>query len=79
MDTYTAGATWGNATVTINGGGTGYSETEVDNILIDMAASVALISKTITLQGNNAAPSVASAAAIVTLEGVGRTCTVVTN
>jgi len=80
MVDYTAGATWGNTEVTINPAATyGYSSTEIDNILIDMAASVALISKTITLQGSSAARTVASDAAVATLTGVGRTCTVVTN
>ena len=80
MNTYTAGATSGNATITINPSvGYGYDSTEIDNILIDMAASLALIGKTITLQGSNAARTSASDAAVATLTGVGRTCTVITN
>jgi len=80
MIDYTAGATWGNTGVTINPSATyGYSSGEIDNMLIDMAASVALKSKTITLQGSSAARTAASNAAVATLTGVGRTCTVVTN
>jgi peptidoglycan/xylan/chitin deacetylase (PgdA/CDA1 family) len=80
MNTYTAGATWSNVNITINPKfGYGYSSTEIDNILIDMAASVALISKTITLKGWNAARTAASNAAVATLTGVGRTNTLVLN
>jgi hypothetical protein len=80
MVDYTSGATWGNTRVTINPSATyGYSSAEIDNMLIDMAASVALISKTITLQGSSAARTAASNAAVATLEGVGRTCIVLTN
>lgn len=78
--TYTAGAVWSNATITILPGvGKGLTATEIDNMLIDMAASPSLIGKTITLNGNNAARTAASNAAKATLEGVGRTCTVLTN
>jgi len=78
--TYTSGATWGNATITINpSAGYGYDSTEIDNMLIDMAASTALISKTITLQGANAARTAASDAAVATLTGAGRTNTLVLN
>lgn len=80
MVDYTSGATWGNAEILINpAAGYGYDEDEIDNMLIDMAASVALISKTITLQGSSAARTAASDAAVATLEGAGRNCTVVTN
>ena len=78
--TYTAGAFWSNANITINPAvGYGLDGTEVDNMLIDMAASPTLISKTITLMGSNAPRTVASNAAVATLEGIGRTCTVNTN
>jgi len=80
MIDYTAGATWGNTTIMINpSAGYGYDSTEIDNMLIDMAASVALISKVITLQGSSAARTAASNAAVLTLEGAGRLNTVVTN
>ena len=77
---YTPGATWGNATITITPSvGFGLSSTEVNNMLIDMAASPTLIGKTIDLRGSNAARTAASDAAVATLEGVGRTNTVYTN
>ena len=69
MEVYTSGATWGNATVTINPAvGYGYSETEVDNILIDMAASDSMSGKIITLQGSSLARTSASDAAVAKLE-----------
>ncbi len=79
IDTYTAGATWSNATVYINpAAGYGLDSTEVDNILIDMANSASgPASKVITLQGANAARTTASDAAVATLQGRG--CTVNTN
>jgi hypothetical protein len=78
--TYTAGAVWSNATITILPDvGKGLTATEIDNMLIDMAASPSLIGKTITLNGNNAPRTAASNAAKATLEGVGRNCTVLTN
>jgi hypothetical protein len=79
MNTYTAGATWTNARVLINpASGYGMDSTEIDNMLIDMANSVGgPTSKTITLQGANAARTSASDAAVATLEGRG--CTIQTN
>ena len=69
MDTYTAGATWSNATVKINPSvGYGYDSTEIDNILIDMAASNIFSGKTITLQGSSLARTSASDAAVLKLE-----------
>ena len=80
MVDYTAGATWGNAVIIINpSAGYGYSATEIDNMLIDMAASVALIGKTITLKGSSAARTAASDAAVAILIGAGRNNTVLTN
>lgn len=78
MVTYTSGATWSNATVTINPAvGYGYSSTEIDNILIDMDNSGVFSGKTITLQGSNAARSSASDTAVANLEAAG--CTIITN
>jgi len=69
MDTYTAGATWSNAPVTIKPSvGYGYDSTEIDNILIDMAASNIFSGKTITLQGSSLARTSASDAAVLKLE-----------
>jgi hypothetical protein len=81
MDTYTGGVTgWENVNVTINPAApAGYSGTEVDNILIDMANDPSMVSKTITLQGSSAARTAGSNAAVATLTGVGRTNIVVTN
>lgn len=82
---YTSGATWGNATVRIVPATSyGYSATEVDNILIDMAASDSMDGKTITLTGSSAARTSASDAAVTKLETVDSgyvhaACTVVTN
>jgi hypothetical protein len=78
MVDYSAGATWCNVTITINPStGYGYSSIEIDNMLIDMAASLALVNKVITLRGSSAARTSASDAAVATL--VARGCTVVTN
>jgi hypothetical protein len=81
MDTYTGGVTgWEDVNVTINPAApAGYSGTEVDNILIDMANDPSMVSKTITLQGSSAARTAGSNAAVATLTGVGRTNIVVTN
>jgi hypothetical protein len=80
MNTYTAGATWGNAGITINPSvGFGYTSAMIDNMLIDMAASAALIGKSIFLNGSNAPRTAASNAAVATLQGAGRTNTVFTN
>ena len=69
IDTYTAGATWSNATVTINPSvGYGYDSTEIDNILIDMAASNIFSGRIITLQGSSLARTSASDAAVLKLE-----------
>ena len=77
MDTYTSGATWTNATVTINPyTGYGYSSTEIDNMLIDMDNSV-FNNVTITLQGSSAARTSASDTAVNDLVANG--CTVITN
>ena len=56
MNTYTGGATWSNAAVTINPStGYGYDQTEIGNIIIDMNNSASgPASKTIALQGANA-------------------------
>ena len=79
MTDYTAGSVWSNATVIINPAvGYGYSSTEIDNILIDMANSVGgPTGKTITLQGSSQPRTLASDAAVATLEARG--CTVITN
>jgi len=62
-----SGVSWPNISITINpSAGYGYSSTEIDQILIDMAAS-GLTGVTITLQGNNAARTSASDAAYSTL------------
>lgn len=77
---YTSGATWTLImSSTINPSvGYGYSSTEIDNMLIDMAASLGTVSeKTITLKGSSAARTSASDAAVSTLNGKG--WTVVTN
>ncbi len=72
---YTAGATWRNINVTINpSAGYGFSTTEMDNILIDMANSGVMANKTINLLGSNSPRSSASDAAVTTLEAAG--CTV---
>ena len=61
MVDYTAGATWENVNINISpDAGYGLSSTEIDNMLIDMAASQTLSGKTITLQGSNAARTSAS-------------------
>ena len=80
MSEYTAGAIWSlTDTSYINPSpGYGYSATEIDNILIDMAASLGTVSgKTITLQGTSAARTSASNTAVATLNGKG--WTIVTN
>ena len=80
MSEYTSGATWSlNDTSLINPAtGYGYSATEIDNMLIDMAASLGTVSaKTITLKGSSAARTSASNAAVATLNGKG--WTIVTN
>jgi hypothetical protein len=52
----------------------GLSQANVDQLLIDLAASGTwLAPKLVTLTGTNAAPSSASAAAIITLTGNGVT------
>ena len=85
MVDYTAGQVWPNTRVTINPSvGYGYSSTEIDNMLIDMAASNIMSGKTITLQGSSAARTAASNAAVTkltTLDSgyVHAACTVVTN
>lgn len=71
---YTSGATWTlNGLSTINPStGYGYSATEIDNMLIDMAASLGtVLAKTITLKGSSAARTSASDAAVSTLNGKG--------
>jgi len=71
MTAYTSGSTWPNQNVTINpSAGYGYSSTEIDNMLIDMAAS-GVSGVTITLQGSNAWRTPASDAAGATLVGNG--------
>lgn len=79
MNTYTAGAVWSNATVTINpASGYGYDSTEIDNILIDMANSAGgPSSKTITLKGSSQPRTSASDAAVATLQARG--CIIITN
>ncbi len=77
MDTYTSGATWTNATVTINPyTGYGYSSTEIDNMLIDMDNS-GFNNVTITLQGSSAARTAASDAAVNNMTA--NSCTIITN
>lgn len=49
------------------------TQTEVDQLLIDLAATGDAGSATIDLRGNNAAPSAASATAITTLQSLGHT------
>jgi hypothetical protein len=80
MNTYTSGATWSNTSeiTIVPSEGYGYSATEIDNMLIDMAAS-SPAGETITLTGSSAARTAASDAAVATLQGAGRLCTVVTN
>ena len=80
MSDYTAGATWSltDSSYIFPSTGYGYSATEIDNILIDMAASLGTVSgKTITLKGSSAARTSASDAAVATLNGKG--WTIVTN
>jgi|GEM_PF-1325275 len=78
MVNYTSGATWSNAAVLINTSvGYGFSSTEIDNILIDMANSGTMSGKVITLQGASAARTSASDVAVATLEAAG--CTINTN
>jgi len=85
MVDYTSGATWHNATITINpADGYGYSSAEIDSMLIDMAASNTMSGRTITLQGSSAARTAASDAAVtkLTTTDSGYThvgCTVITN
>jgi hypothetical protein len=85
MVDYTAGAVWTNIFITINpSAGYGYSSTEIDNMLIDMAASNSMSGKTITLQGSSQARTAASNTAVtkLTTTNSGYThvaCTVVTN
>lgn len=82
---YTIGGTWENVNITINPDtGYGLSSTEIDNMLIDMAASQTLSGRTITLQGSNAGRTSASddAVAILTTLNSGYTHavnTVITN
>lgn len=74
MADYTAGATWSlNDSSTINPApGYGYSSTEIDNMLIDMAASLpVVVNKSITLQGSSAGRTSASDAAVTILNGKG--------
>lgn len=74
MTDYTAGATWSlNDTSIINPApGYGYSSTEIDNMLIDMAASLpVVVNKSITLRGSSAGRTSASDAAVATLNGKG--------
>jgi len=69
MVDYTAGQIWPDIRVTINPfAGYGYDSTEIDNILIDMAASDSMSGKTITLTGSSAARTAASDAAVLKLE-----------
>ena len=78
MIDYTSGATWSNATVTINPAvGYGYDSTEIDNILIDMDNSAVFSGKTITLQGSSAARTTNSDTAVNDLVAAGNT--VITN
>ncbi|MDA3953113.1 MAG: hypothetical protein PF485_05670 [Bacteroidales bacterium] len=85
MIDYTSGATWGNATINIQpSAGYGYDSTEIDNMLIDMAASNSLSGKTITLTGSSAARTAASDIAVTKLETtdsgyVHEGCTIITN
>lgn len=81
MDTYTAGATWGNAYVVIDPDvGYGYSSTEIDNMLIDMDNSGVFSGQTIELKGSSAPRTSASDAAVTHLESTaGGSNTVITN
>ena len=75
---YTSGGTWNNINVEINPSvGYGLSASEIDNMLIDMAASIALVGKTIKLQGSNSPRTSLSDTAVSTL--LSRGCTVITN
>jgi len=76
--TYTTGGVWSNTSgISINPkAGYGYSATEIDNMLIDMAASNPS-GETITLKGSSSARTAASDAAVLTLQGRG--CTILTN
>lgn len=71
MVAYTSGATWtdlaGGVTI-IPSVSYGYDSTEIDNILIDIAASDVMSGKTITLTGSSAARTAASDAAVTKLE-----------
>lgn len=81
MVNYTSGATWPDiSTIKINPSvGYGYSSTEIDNILIDMAASTSLANRTINLQGSNGVRTTASDDAVLTLQGRGCTLNLNTN
>jgi len=79
---YTSGATWtasavGNSILINPSAGYGLDQTEVDNMLIDMANSAGFANVTVELKGANAARSAASNAAVATLNGRG--VTVLTN
>lgn len=77
---YTSGAVWSNANITLNSFiGFGYNSNEIDSIIIDMANSPTLISKTVNLLGGNSHRTVVSDAAYAVLTGVGRTNIVNTN
>jgi len=77
MTTYTSGATWANMNVTINpSAGYGYSSTEIDNMLIDMANS-GMNDVAISLLGSSSWRTGASDAAVATLEG--NSCIIYTN
>src|SRR5690606_9799703 len=57
---------------------TGFTQTEVDNLLIDLSNATTIPtsgSRIITITGNNAAPSSASASAITFLQSKGYTIT----
>lgn len=76
MTQYTSGATWSlTLSSSVNPSvGYGYSATEIDNMIIDMAASLGTVTaKTITLKGSSAARTSASDAAVATLSGKGWT------
>jgi hypothetical protein len=80
MADYTSGAVWSIivSSSIIPAAGYGYSSAEIDAILIDLAASLGVVTnQTITLTGSSQSRTAASNAAVTTLNGKG--WTIVTN